>query len=226
MGVRDLVHRLQDRTGAEWVLDLSGLLAQGVLVPAAAAVLAGILRISWPAAAGSLALPGYAAFAINFILIDYLYYWNHRLLHGALWRWHAVHHTARSMDVLVTARNTLWTPALIVYVWANATFIWLLGDARPYLLAAALSSVLDLWRHSEAWPTAPSLSGWHAALARVLITPRDHAWHHSDDHHDSNFGANLKVWDRIHGTLWEPGRPPESLGIPIDGELLKRLILP
>lgn len=155
---------------------------------------------------------------LNFVAVDYLYYWNHRLLHGPLWRWHAAHHTPRSMDVLITSRNTLWTPALIVYVWANALFLYLLADSRPYLAAVAVSSLLDVWRHSG----LPSPGG---ILGRVLITPGDHAWHHSSRRHDKNFGANLKAWDRLHDTLHEPGRLPDSFGVPV-GDLLKKLVIP
>ena len=61
---------------------------------------------------GAVEVPSWLAFVISFVVIDYAYYWNHRLLHGALWRWHAVHHTASRLDVVVTSRNTLWTPLL------------------------------------------------------------------------------------------------------------------
>lgn len=205
-------------------MDLSGLLVQGLAVPAAAVALAAFMRRSFPAAAGALAVPSVVAFSLNFVVVDYLYYWNHRLLHGPLWRWHAAHHSARAMDVLMTARNTLWTPALIVYVWSNAAFVWLLGDARPYLAAAALSSLLDAWRHSAAWPENPG--AFWTGVSRALITPRDHAWHHSRDRHDSNFGANLKLWDRLHGTLWDPAKEPEAFGVDVSGNLWRKLVLP
>ncbi len=208
-----------NRSRAEWVMDLSGLFVQAVFIPAAALLISGYLRGEAPALAGVLHIPSASAFMLNFVAVDYLYYWNHRLLHGPLWRWHAAHHTARSMDVLITSRNTLWTPVLIVYVWANAAFIFILADARPYLLAVAVSSLLDVWRHSG----MPSPVGM---LGRVLITPGDHAWHHGSGLPDENFGANLKIWDRLHGTFHESGAAPKSLGVVPENDLLKLWVMP
>lgn len=213
------LRRMFSRTPPEWLMDASGLVVQAVGVPAAALFLAGILRGGVPSQAGVVHISSAFAFMLNFVAVDYLYYWNHRLLHGPLWRWHAAHHSARSMDVLITSRNTLWTPLLIVYVWANAVFLFLLDDPRPYLWAVAVSSVLDVWRHSGSWAVP-------GVLGRILVTPRDHAWHHSSDMHGKNFSANLKIWDRLHGTAHEPGLAPDSFGVPLEGDLLKTLVMP
>jgi len=213
------VKKIFERSKAEWLMDLSGLLVQGVFIPAAALYIAGFLRGAAPAYSGVLHISSALSFTLNFVAVDYLYYWNHRLLHGPLWRWHAAHHTARSMDVLITSRNTLWTPLLIVYVWANAVFLCLLNDPRPYLAAVAVSSLLDVWRHSGLFLSL-------GPLDRVLITPRDHAWHHASNLPHENFSANLKVWDQIHGTFREPGDAPASYGVHVDDNLLKKLVLP
>lgn len=215
----DGLGRLLARSGPEWTADLSGLLAQGLLVPFAetAVVYAGL---SWllPGWRGTLNLGPLAAFLLNFAGVDYLYYWNHRLLHERLWPWHALHHSARDLDVWVTSRNTLWTPLLIVYVWLNGAFLFLLKDPRAYLLAAAVTAALDLWRHSGLWPDRRSLP--------VLLTPREHAWHHSSERFRFNLGANLRLWDRLHGTHFDPGVAPERLGVEVPGGILRAVLLP
>ncbi len=217
--------RLKGRGAGNWLLDGAGLLVQGVAVPLLeTGVLYWALGKFWPAGRGALALPGWAAFLLNFALVDYLYYWNHRFLHGRLWSWHAVHHTAERLDVLVASRNTLLSPLLIVYVWVNALCLYLLVEPAPFLLAAALTAALDLWRHSEVWPKEPGPA--LGALSKVLVTPLDHAWHHSSDRMASNFGANFKLWDRWHGTLHEPGEYPESLGIELSWSLGRKLLVP
>ena len=40
-------------------------------------------------------------------------------------------------------------------------------------------------------------------LARVIVTPRMHGIHHSDDlkNQDSNWSGGLTLWDALHGTL-------------------------
>lgn len=189
---------------------------QGWVVPALSGLLgAWALGALWPAGRGALSLPAGAAFALNFVAVDYLYYWNHRLLHGPLWRFHAVHHTAEAMDVWVTARNGLLTPFLIVYVWANGLFIHLLADPRPFLLGSAVTAALDLWRHSSVLPRA---------LSPLLITPFDHSWHHSRERQDVNFGANLRLWDVLHGTAGPSEGAPRALGLPLDWSLARRLL--
>ena len=213
------------RSREDRLLDASGLLMQGVVVPFLQSVVLYTVLSRWaPTFNGALHFPSWAAFLLNFAGVDYLYYWNHRLLHAKrLWPAHAVHHTAESLDVWVTSRNTLWTPLVIVYVWLNALFAFLLAEPAPYLLAAALTAALDLWKHSDAWPARPGpvLS----ALGAILVTPGHHAWHHSTDRADSNFGANLVLWDRLHGTYLPPDSRPARYGIALDWSLRRRLLL-
>ena len=182
-----------------WLVDTSGLVMQGLIAVA----------LAWVPARGPIDVPFGVAFAISFVGVDYAYYWNHRLLHGALWRWHAVHHTAPRLDVLVTSRNSLLTPLLIVYLWSGLAALFLLRDPDGFLLGLSLTAALDLWRHS---PLVPS-SRVRGVLSWVFVTPHEHAWHHSSDRHDVNFGANFTLWDRLHGTYLGSATAPDHLGV-------------
>src|ERR1051325_2903041 len=171
--------RALQRNPSEWTLDVAGLLVQGIVVPSLQIALAyGFLNLLAPAAKASLDLSPALAFLLNFVAVDYLYYWNHRALHTqAFWKTHAVHHTTEHADVFITSRNTLWTPLLLVYLCANGLMIFLLKDPVPFLLAASITASLDLWRHTT-FITAPG-SVLHRALAGLLVTPNEHLWHHS-----------------------------------------------
>jgi sterol desaturase/sphingolipid hydroxylase (fatty acid hydroxylase superfamily) len=227
---------LSGGTDAGHVAGAAALLAKGKVVAASANV-----SEVWDPAAGTwksagafpgqvfgccaLALAPGPAFLLNFVAVDYLYYWNHRLLHTQrFWTTHAVHHSARQADVFITSRNTLWTPLLIVYVWANGALVYLLADPAPFLLAVALTASLDLWRHTVFF-AAPG-GRLHRLLALVLVTPNEHLWHHSSARATCNFGANLSVWDRLHGTFYSPAHRPASLGIPVRLSLWRRLLFP
>lgn len=183
---------------------------QGWVVPLLGAWLWGR---AWPQAAGTLPLPGWAAFLLNFVAVDYLYYWNHRLLHGPLWRFHAVHHSAEQLDVWVTSRNGLLTPFFIVYIWVNGLMMHLLADPRPFLAAALLTAALDVWKHSGLQMDVP----W-------LITPKEHRWHHSRERQDVFYGANLKCWDMLHGTTCSTEEAPRALGLPLPWSFARRLL--
>lgn len=214
------------RQVADWILDASGLLMQGIAVPLLqTTVLYLLLAELFPGAKGMLSISPVAAFLLNFVAVDYLYYWNHRLLHGsALWPWHAVHHTAENLDVIVTSRNSVWSHFLVVYVWINSLLIFLLAEPAPYILAASITAALDLWRHSKVYPSQPNRI--YELFGLFLVTPFHHAWHHSRENVRCNFGANLNLWDRLHGTYSRPNFYPAKLGIVLDETLTQKLFSP
>jgi sterol desaturase/sphingolipid hydroxylase (fatty acid hydroxylase superfamily) len=192
-------HRLQwkERTKEEIILDSTSLISQGLLVPFAALASAKILTYFFPLLSRTLDLPSWLLFLLPLTLIDYAYYWNHRLLHTkTLWPMHRVHHGARYLDIFVTSRNSLLTPLLLVYLWSLTIFLFVLRDPTPYLWGAALSAALDLWRHSNL-PTPRFLM----PIGRILILPEDHRTHHGQITLNKNYGANLNIWDKIHGTF-------------------------
>lgn len=213
------------RSRSDWILDFTGLLFQGLLIP--------LLQLSWVGALGSWAAPqlkgslhlsAFFSFLLCFVGVDYLYYWNHRLLHQPkAWALHRVHHSAKRVDVFTTSRNTLWTPFFIVYLWVNGLFIFILADPWPFLAAMALTSCLDLWRHGPQGTHAPV---WLKRLSIVLITPHEHHWHHSREKAGINFGANLSIWDRLHGTLYSPENAPKTFGNDVDLSLIRKLLAP
>ena len=197
-----------DRNLKAWFIDIVSLLMQGVVVPLVSTlVLVSSLQTIWPNAAGSLALHPILGFCLSFIAVDYLYYWNHRLLHHPwFFSIHAMHHVTPKMEILLTSRNSLLTPFFIVYVWCNALAIHVLTEPYYYLLGAALTSALDIWRHSEFWPE--SNRAWQKHFQSLLMSPRHHSWHHTRKGMRCNYGANLSIWDRFHGTYLDSRRTP------------------
>jgi sterol desaturase/sphingolipid hydroxylase (fatty acid hydroxylase superfamily) len=193
-----------------------GLSIHGIVVPIfQTAVVFGLLSTAFPSAKGTLHIPPLMAFFINFVVVDYLYYWNHRLLHDAkLWRFHAVHHSGKSFDVFTTSRNSAITTFLILYIWVNGAFLFFLHDPFPYALAILLSNCLDLVRHSGSnfWP--------QSLVGKLITSPRDHSWHHSAELHGVNFGGNFTLWDRLHGTYYESKELPNEFGTPIERQSL------
>ncbi|MGL5080369.1 MAG: sterol desaturase family protein [Microcoleaceae cyanobacterium] len=208
----------------DWILDVMGLCIQGIVIPLLQLVLVyQIYQVLVPQLHHVLFLSPVWQFLISFIAIDYLYYWNHRLLHNHwLWPLHQVHHTVTQFDVVGTSRNSLWTSFFILYLWIHALFIYLLQDANGYLFGVSLTASFDLWRHSS----ITFAGDLHHILARFLILPQDHALHHSTSATVQNYGANLKLWDQIHGTYTEAKDFPKHLGVKIQLKLWQKILLP
>ena len=181
------------RSREEWLLDSLGLIMQGVAIPALQIVLSQkIYATLFPLLKGSLTITAAPAFLLNFVAVDYVYYWNHRLLHHAvLWPVHLVHHGALRFDFLMSSRNTAWSPFFIAYLWVNGFFIYVLRDSSAFILGAAITAGLDLWRHTC---FGPKFGGFfYSILSPFLILPQDHAVHHGRDVCNVNYGANLNL---------------------------------
>ncbi len=222
--------QLCQKSKSDWALDLSGLGIQGIVIPAMqVGLLYRALHFLLPQAAGCLTLPPLAQFLICTILIDYAYYWNHRWLHTQGWALHQVHHTVTQLDVLGTSRNSLWSSFFILYLWVHALMIYLLHNPSGYLWGISLTAMLDLWRHSQLGPRPKS---WlHRALSAWLVLPQDHAHHHAHQRHTCNFGANLKIWDRIHHTDHKASRllkdaSSQAIDLPASMSLWQKLFYP
>lgn len=156
----------------------------------------------------ALVIPAWIQFLLPFTLIDYSYYWNHRWMHSPkLWWVHRVHHTSKKLDIFVTSRNSVWTVFFFIYIWAQALLIFSQPDPSGFLYGMYLLAGLDLWRHSGL--TTPQ---WLRPVGTLLILPEDHEWHHASSKTGINYGANLNVWDRLHGTFHRSTIRPTTLG--------------
>ncbi len=133
------------------------------------------------------------------VLVDFLYYWEHRLGHevNVLWAlYHSVHHSANHYDQTIGGRisfvDFFFSP------WFYAPLV--LVGFEPLLVLASLGLVLawQQWLHTELIDRLPWFDGW-------LNTPSNHRVHHgrNPQYLDKNYGGVLMVWDRLFGT-YEP----------------------
>lgn len=193
----DLRKSALGRTKDEWTADFAGLFIQGILIPAVPFLLVPVLASLFPELDQRIELNSPAQFIISFVVIDYLYYWNHRIFHKkSWWHIHRMHHTSRHLDIFATSRNSLVTSFFFVYVWAQVIGMLLLKDSTAFMFGLGLTFALDLWRHSGLRTPAHL----QMALGWIFILPEHHVLHHSVSGRNKNFGANLCLWDKLHGT--------------------------
>jgi sterol desaturase/sphingolipid hydroxylase (fatty acid hydroxylase superfamily) len=143
-------------------------------------------------------LPAPLRLALEILLLDYLGYSWHRLLHSPLlWRLHRVHHCDLDMDL-----STAWRfhfGEMLASIPYRAGLPAVLG-VRPAVMLAyeAVFEAFTAFQHSN-WRLSIALE---RRLAPWLMTPRLHGIHHSMVHREtqSNYGIVLMLWDKLHRT--------------------------
>lgn len=156
------------------------------------------------------ALPMLVQVVLIMFLTDLVQYWLHRAFHRvpALWRFHAVHHSAKSMDWIAGARMHFLE--VIVLRGVTAIPMFTLGfnplAIQIYLLIVYFYSAFI---HANV--------GWNLKAAEPYVaTPRFHHWHHGEEKEaiDVNFAIHFPLFDRLFGTYHMPeSRWPKAYGI-------------
>lgn len=160
--------------------------------------------------AGVAGLPWLVQFVLAMILTDIAQYWFHRLFHRIpfLWGFHAVHHSARSMDWLAGARMHFVEIVLLRGV-----------TSLPLLTLGFLPSVMQAYVglvYIYASLVHANVRGNFNRLGKFLVVPRFHHWHHAieDEGYDKNFAVHFPILDRLFGTHYFPDDAwPKGYGV-------------
>ena len=145
---------------------------------------------------------GPLAWAVAIVGWDFIYYWNHRLMHEIryLWSIHVVHHSSEHYNLSTALRQPV-ADALGPSLPYGALC---LAGVSPGLVATARGANLlyQFWIHTEAF-------GHLGVSEEVLNTPSHHRVHHGSNSQylDRNHGSILIVWDRLFGTFEREDHP-------------------
>jgi len=146
--------------------------------------------------------------AVAFVLLDLVLYLWHRANHRfeALWTFHKIHHSDRTMNVSTAFR--LHGVEVFLTAVIKAAFIALMGVDAAVMLAEAIVTVFVMFHHANIAFPGERWLGW------LTVVPRIHRAHHSSRRaeHDNNYGAVLSFWDRAFGTFADV--EPEEIGLP------------
>ena len=147
----------------------------------------------------AIALPEWALIVIAVLLLDFLIYLQHVLMHlvPILWRLHRVHHADPDFDVTTAVRFHPFE--ILLSLGIKFGIVTVLGPpAVAVLIFEILLNAGALFSHGNLrLPLALD-----RALRLVLVTPDMHRVHHSVIRRetDSNYGFCLSWWDRLFRT--------------------------
>ncbi len=141
---------------------------------------------------------------------DLVQYWFHRAFHEIpwLWRFHAVHHSARHMDWIAGSRMHFFE---IVLLRGFTTLpMYVLGFAE----SALYGYIFFVYLHSVL--VHANLKFRFGFRQTLLVTPRYHHWHHGIEKEaiNVNYAVHFPILDRLFGTRYFPDEKwPEGYGI-------------
>lgn len=146
-----------------------------------------------------LALPTWLEALIAIVVLDFALWLQHLISHKwpLLWRLHQMHHADVDIDVTTAIRFHPLEIALSM-LWKIVWVLALGPSAFAVILFEVLLNGCAMFNHANL-----ALPGWLDRILRaVIVTPDMHRVHHSiiRREHDSNYGFNLSIWDRLFRT--------------------------
>jgi sterol desaturase/sphingolipid hydroxylase (fatty acid hydroxylase superfamily) len=155
-------------------------------------------------------LPNLVELLLLILVADLMQYWTHRAMHEIpyLWRFHAVHHSVKTMDWLAGSRLHILEPMLTRT--AVLIPVYILGFSQSvmdwYIIIVGFQAVFN--HANVSTPLGP--------LKYVFVTPNFHHWHHAQDDEalDKNYAAHYSFLDYLFGTAVKSTKVwPEQYGV-------------
>jgi sterol desaturase/sphingolipid hydroxylase (fatty acid hydroxylase superfamily) len=143
--------------------------------------------------------PQWIKVVVALLALDLAIWAQHLVSHKIpiFWRLHQVHHADRDIDVTTAVRfhpveiglSMLWKIAVVVPLGASPLAVFLFE---------VILNACAMFNHANI-----ALPAWFDRMLRlIVVTPDMHRVHHSvlRREHDSNYGFNLSLWDRLFRT--------------------------
>jgi sterol desaturase/sphingolipid hydroxylase (fatty acid hydroxylase superfamily) len=199
----DVAHALFSGIG---ITQLMRIIVQAVGLAIAAAMSTALGSTLWPTS-----WPLALQLAVALVVAELPQYWLHRWQHehDALWRFHAVHHSAPRLYWLNAARFHPVDIGLL-YLVGYLPLIALGAPPIVIMLFTLFDAVFGMLQHAN-------LDMRLGPLNWIFSAAEPHRWHHSRTlvEANTNYGSNLIVWDHVFGSFFLPGdrQPPRDIGL-------------
>jgi sterol desaturase/sphingolipid hydroxylase (fatty acid hydroxylase superfamily) len=149
--------------------------------------------------------PRWTQLLLMFVLVDFISWWTHRLLHRVpwLWKFHQVHHSVKEMGFAAHLRYH-WMET-VVYKSIQYLPLAMIGfGLQDFFFVHFIALLIGHINHANV--------GWdYGPLRYILNNPKMHIWHHAKAiptegplRYGVNFGISLSLWDYLFGTSYIP----------------------
>ncbi len=149
-----------------------------------------------------IAAPYWIAFVVSFLVLDFAVWFSHLASHKVplFWRFHRMHHADVEFDV-TTAIRFHPIEILASMVWKYGIVLAVGAPAAAVLVFEIVLNGAAMFNHAN-WKLPLAIDRW---LRLLVVTPDMHRIHHSIERHehDTNYGFNLSIWDRLFATYTE-----------------------
>lgn len=150
------------------------------------------------------------AFFGCYLVVDFLFYWYHRLIHEIRFGWaaHVAHHSSKEFNLGGTALRQSFAEAFME-AFFYAPVVLMGFDTMMVLAALELNLAYMFWVHTR------KIGKLHPAFEFLMSTPSHHRVHHACNipYLDKNYGGTFIIWDRMFGSFQEEKEDP-VFGIP------------
>ena len=163
-----------------------------------------LLRFRAADSAAGILLQILPMFLLTLLLTDFFRYWFHRAQHrfAFLWRFHAVHHSSRDLDVLHNFSHPVEVFGNLFLIAVPTAFLIGVESGQLYVVAAFFAVQGHL--HHMNVPVH------YGPLRHLVCDNRYHFVHHSRirAESDSNYAGMFPLFDHLFGTYHAPAPGP------------------
>jgi len=130
------------------------------------------------------------------LVADLAQYWTHRAYHEVpyFWRYHAVHHSVKTMDWLAGSRQHMLELICTRVLVLAPLYVLGFSEAviNAYIIVVGFQAVFNHANVHLPW----------GPLKYIIVTPDFHHWHHASDDEaiDRNYAAHYAFLDHLFGT--------------------------
>lgn len=150
------------------------------------------------------AFPYWARLLVFFVIIDFVQWFTHTLLHKYefLWNFHKVHHSVKQMGFAAHLRYHWMEPVL--YNSMKYIPLAIMGgfSAQDVAIVHFFNIAIGHLNHAN-------INWDYGVLKYILNNPKMHIWHHAKELPEGrkngvNFGITLSIWDYLFKTNYIP----------------------